>query len=86
MVRRLTKEEMEKYYNTSFIIVSLKTTENITSSHNYFFRPMKDRPNYAPQLQHTIKDNKITITTNRLASFVWIHQKQGTNYPSLRLK
>jgi len=47
---------MSQYFDNSFIITSLKTTENITSSHNYFFKPMKSRPNYAPQLTHTIKN------------------------------
>jgi hypothetical protein len=77
---------MAQYINKAFIITSLKTIENITSSHNYFFLPMRARPNLTPQLQHTIKDGKITITTDKLASFVWIHQKSGTNYPALRLK
>ena len=85
LVRRLPKEGMEAYSKTGYIRTRLTTTQNISSSHNYFQLPMKDRLNLKPDLTLKIVNQEIVISTNTLASYVWIHRRQGATYTPLQL-
>jgi len=64
----------------------MTTTGNIVSSNNFFFARMKERPNLPPQLNYQFKDKSIFLSTNSLASYVWIYRKKGNNYLPLKLE
>ena len=46
---------------------------------------MKDRQNLVPQLNYQFKAQSIVVSTNRLASYVWIYRKKGNTYLPLKL-
>ena len=85
MVRRFTQEEYEKISFEGFIKTKLTTTTNIISNNNYFMIPMKERPNLTPDLKYTISGKSITISTNRLASYIWIFRKNQNGFVSLKV-
>ncbi len=85
LVRRFTNAELTPYKKTGFIKARINTLGNLQSSNNFFFVTMKDRQNFIPQLTQKFGPQSITVSTNRLASYVWIYRKKGNNYLPLKL-
>ena len=60
--------------------------DNVVSNNNYFFVPMRLRTNALPDLTYSIQGKTITISTKKIASYVWIYRKVNDNYLPLQLE
>jgi hypothetical protein len=47
---------------------------------------MKSRTNALPDLNYSIQGHTLTITTKKIASYVWIYRKLNENYLPLQLE
>lgn len=65
--------------------MDLRTLDNVVSSNNYFFVPMKNRTNADPGLTYSFQGLSLTIATKKLATYVWIYRKVNENYLPMNL-
>lgn len=65
--------------------MELRTLDNFVSINNYFFVPMINRTNAMPELTYQIQGNTLTISTKKIASYVWVYRKLNDNYLPLQL-
>lgn len=85
LVHRFNKTEYANFTHNGFIRMDLRTLDNVVSSNNYFFVPMKNRTNADPGLTYSFQGNSLTITTKKIASYVWIYRKLNENYLPMNL-
>jgi hypothetical protein len=85
LIHKFNKTEYSNFTKTAFIRMELRTLDNVVSTNNYFFVPMKNRTNAMPELTYAIQGSTLTISTRKIASYVWIYRKLNGNYLPLKL-